>query len=160
MQTAMEFRPDNYAVLEALSTGAKTVKEIAELVDMKPHDVEAVISALMGHGLVERREKGLLFKKEAYALTERGWEVLYKWREEVKGRVEKAAELRRAGRVKEAEEVLAPVESVLPLMLTLGLLDMALYAAALGQLATLDEAAELGVETFDSGDFDAGGGEL
>jgi DNA-binding MarR family transcriptional regulator len=94
----MEFRPDNYAVLEALSTGAKTVKEIAELVDMEPHDVEAVISALMGHGLVERREKGLLFKKEAYALTERGWEVLYKWREEVKGRVEKAAELRRAGR--------------------------------------------------------------
>jgi hypothetical protein len=41
-------------------------------------------------------------------------------------------------------------------MLTLGLLDMALYAAALGQLATLDEAAELGVEAFDSGDFDVG----
>jgi DNA-binding MarR family transcriptional regulator len=160
MQTAMEFKPEYYAVLEALSTGAKTVKEIAELVDMEPHDVEAVISALMGHGLVERREKGLLFKKEAYALTERGWEVLYMWREEVKGRVEKAAELRRAGRVKEAEEVLAPVESVLPLMLTLGLLDMALYAAALGQLATLDEAAELGVEAFDSGDFDVGDGEL
>jgi len=72
MQTAMEFKPEYYAVLEALSTGAKTVKEIAELVDMEPHDVEAVISALMGHGLVERREKGLLFKKEAYALTEKG----------------------------------------------------------------------------------------
>lgn len=156
MQTAMELRPEYYAVLEALSTGAKTVKEVAELVDMEPHDVETVISALMGHGLVERREKGLLFKKEAYALTERGWEVLYRWREEVKGRVEKAAELRRAGRVEEAEEVLAPVESVLPLMLTLGLLDMALYAAALGQLATLDEAAELGGDAFDSGDFDVG----
>lgn len=156
MQTPMELRPDNYAVLEALSTGTKTIKEIAELVDMEPHDVEAVISALMGHGLVERKEKGLLFKKEAYALTERGWEVLYMWREEVKGRVEKAAELRRAGRVEEAEEVLAPVESVLPLMLTLGLLDMALYAAALGQLATLDEAAELGGDAFDSGDFDVG----
>jgi hypothetical protein len=156
MQTAMEFRPEYYAVLEALSTGAKTVKEVAELVDMEPHDVEAVISALMGYGLVERREKGLLFKKEAYALTERGWEVLYKWRDEVKGRVEKAAELRRAGRMEEAEEVLAPVESVLPLMLTLGLLDMALYAAALGQLATLDEAAELGGDAFYSGDFDVG----
>jgi DNA-binding PadR family transcriptional regulator len=152
----MEFRPEYYAVLEALSTGAKTVDEIAELVDMEPHDVEVVISALMGHGLVERREKGLLFKKEAYALTERGWEVLYKWREEVKGRVEKAAELRREGRAEEAEEVLAPVESVLPLMLTLGLLDTALYAAALGQPATLDEAAELDVEAFDSGDFDVG----
>jgi len=52
--------------------------------------------------------------------------------------------------------VVAPVASVLPLMLTLGLLDMALYAAALGQLATLDEAAELGGEAFDSGDFDVG----
>jgi DNA-binding PadR family transcriptional regulator len=156
----MEFKPEYYAVLESLSTGAKTVEEIASVVDMEPHDVEAVLPALMGQGLVERREKGLLFKKEAYALTERGWEVLYKWRDEVKGRVEKAAELRRAGRVKEAEEVLAPVESVLPLMLTLGLLDMALYAAALGQLATLDEAAELGVETFDGGDFDVGDGEL
>ena len=157
----MEFKPEYYAVLESLATGTKTVKEVAELVDMEPHDVEAVISALMGHGLVERREKGLLFKKEAYALTERGWEVLYRWREEVKGRVEKAAELRRAGRVKEAEEVLAPVESVLPLMLTLGLLDMALYAAALGQPATLEESAELGGEVFDGGpDFDMGDGEL
>jgi Transcriptional regulators len=144
----MEFRPEYYAVLESLATGAKTVEEIASIVDMEPHDVEAVISALMGQGLVERREKGFLFKKEVYALTEKGWEVLYKWREEVKERVEKAAELRRAGRVKEAEEMVAPVASVLPLMLTLGLLDTALYAAALGQLATLDEAAELG------GDFD------
>jgi DNA-binding PadR family transcriptional regulator len=152
----MEFRPVYYAVLESLSTGAKTVKEITELVGMEPHDVEAVISALMGQGLVERREKGLLFKKEAYALTERGWEVLYRWREEVKGRVEKAAELRRTGRVEEADEVVAPVASVLPLMLTLGLLDMALYAAALGQPATLDEAAELGGDAFDSGDFDVG----
>jgi len=157
----MEFKPEYYAVLEALSTGSKTVKEIAELVDMEPHDVEAVISALMGQGLVERREKGLLFKKEAYALTEKGWEVLYKWREEVKGRVEKAAELRREGRAEEAEEVLAPVESVLPLMLTLGLLDMALYAAALGQPATLDEAAELGGEVFGGeSDFDVGDEEL
>ncbi len=150
----MEFRPEYYAVLEALSTGAKTVKEVAELVDMEPHDVEAVLSALMGQGLVERREKGLLFKKEAYALTERGWEVLYKWRDEVKKRVEKAAELRRAGRAEEAEEVLAPVASVLPLMLSLGLLDMALYAAALGQLATLEESAELSAEVLDSGEFD------
>ncbi len=150
----MEFRPEYYAVLEALSTGAKTVKEVAELVDMEPHDVEAVLSALMGQGLVERREKGLLFKKEAYALTERGWEVLYKWRDEVKRRVEKAAELRRAGRAEEAEEVLAPVASVLPLMLSLGLLDMALYAAALGQLATLEESAELSAEVLDSGEFD------
>ena len=156
----MEFKPEYYAVLESLSTGAKTVEEIASVVDMEPHDVEAVLPALMGQGLVERREKGLLFKKEVYALTERGWELLYKWREEVKERVEKAAELRRAGRVKEAEEVVAPVASVLPLMLTLGLLDMALYAAALGQLAALDEATELGVEAFDSGDFDVGDGEL
>jgi len=160
VQTAMEFKPEYYAVLESLSTGAKTVEEIASVVDMEPHDVEAVLPALMGQGLVERREKGLLFKKEVYALTERGWELLYKWREEVKERVEKAAELRRAGRVKEAEEVVAPVASVLPLMLTLGLLDMALYAAALGQLAALDEATELGVEAFDSGDFDVGDGEL
>ena len=150
----MEFKPEYYAVLESLATGAKTVEEITRVVDMEPHDVEAVIPALMGHGLVERREKGLLFKKEAYALTERGWELLYKWREEVKERVEKAAELRRAGRVEEAEKTLTPVASVLPLMLTLGLLDTALYAAALGQLATLDEAAELGGDAFDSDDFD------
>jgi DNA-binding PadR family transcriptional regulator len=150
----MEFRPEYYAVLESLSTGAKTVEEIANIVDMEPHDVVAVISALMGQGLVERREKGLLFKKEVYALTEKGWEVLYKWREEVKERVEKAAELRRAGKVEEAEEVVAPVASVLPLMLTLGLLDTALYAAALGQLATLDKAAELGGDALDGGDFD------
>jgi len=157
----MEFRPEYYAVLESLATGAKTVEEITRVVDMEPHDVEAVLPALMGHGLVERREKGLLFKKEAYALTERGWELLYKWREDVKERVEKVAELRREGRAKEAEEALAPVASVLPLMLALGLLDTALYAAALGQPATLDEAAELGVEDFGGeSDFDVGDEEL
>ena len=152
----MEFRPEYYAVLEALSTGAKTVKEITRVVDMEPHDVEAVLPALMGQGLVERREKGFLFKKEVYALTEKGWEVLYKWREEVKERVEKAAELRRAGRVEEAEEVVAPAASVLPLMLTLGLLDAALYAAALGPLAMLKMAAVLDRNAYNSG-YDSGG---
>jgi hypothetical protein len=38
---------------------------------------------------------------------------------------------------------------------------MALYAAALGQPATLDEAAELGVEDFGGeSDFDVGNEEL
>ncbi|AET34061.1 helix-turn-helix domain-containing protein [Pyrobaculum ferrireducens] len=144
----MEFRGEYYLVLEALAKGGKTAEEVARSVDMPLHDVEAVLNTLMAHGLVEARERGLILKKTAYYLTERGWEVLYKWRREVKERLEKAAHLRKAGEVQRADEVLAPVEPILPALLAMGILDLWLYSAALGEgyPAITDEAVEEGAE--------------
>lgn len=124
-----------YAALEALSTGGKTAEEVADILGVEPHDAEAILSALMGMGLVERKERGLIFKREVYQLTEKGWEELYRLREEVKSKLEKAAELRQQGREQEAQEILDPLAPVLPVLLSLGVLDLALYSAALGELA-------------------------
>lgn len=147
----MEFKPEYYLVLETLAAGDKSAAEVARVVEMGPHDVEAVLTALMGFGLVERREKGLIFKREVYTLTDKGWEVLHVWRSQVKDALERAVELRRRGRVEEAEETLAPLGPILPMLLTLGLLDLSLYAAAVGgspaQAAELEEAEE-----FDAGE--------
>jgi DNA-binding PadR family transcriptional regulator len=147
----MEFKPEYYAVLEALSTGAKSASEVSSITELERHDVEAILASLMGQGLVERRERGLLLKREVYALTERGWEALHKWRERVRELVSKAAELREEGRVEEADALIAPIQSVLPLLLALGVLDAALYAAALGAVESADTAEALeGAEGLDS----------
>jgi len=139
----MELTPLHYGVLAVLSRGAKTAEEVAAELDMEPHDAEALLNTLMAYGLVERGERGFLFKKEVYALTGKGWEVFTKWKQDVEQRVEKAAELRRAGREEEAEALLDPVASVLPVLLSLGLIDMALWQLAIGEL---EEAASLDVE--------------
>jgi len=149
----MQFKAEYYAVLEALATGDKTVSEIAELVDMEPHEVESILSSLTGLGLVERREKGFLFKKEVYTMTGRGWEVLHVWRQQVRETMERVVELRQQGRAREAEALLEPLGPVLPLLLTLGLLDMSLYAAAVGGLPSQEPAPEE-VEEFDVEDVE------
>ena len=152
----MEFRAEYYAVLEALSRGGKTAEEVAEVLGVAPHDAEAILGALLARGLVERREKGLVFKKEVYVLTERGWEALARWRAEVRDKLERAAELRREGRREEADAVIAPLEPILPALLALGVLDLALYSAALGAaVAVLAETADQGEEHADE-DGDAG----
>jgi len=129
----MELKPQHYAVLAVLSRGAKTAEEVAAELDIEPHDAEALLSTLMAYGLVERREKGLLFKREVYALTESGWEVFAQWKRDVEQKIEKAAELRRAGREEEAEALLGPVVSVLPILLALGLIDLALWQLVMGE---------------------------
>jgi len=138
----MELKSHHYGVLAVLSRGAKTAEEVAAELDIEPHDAEALLNTLMAHGLVERGERGFLFKKEVYTLTEKGWEVFTKWKQDVEQRLEKAAELRRAGREEEAEALLSPVASVLPVLMSLGLIDMALWQLAMGDL---EEAASLDV---------------
>lgn len=130
----MEFRAEYYVVLEALSTGVKTVGELAGELDMELHDVEVVLGTLLVYGLVERRVKGILFKREAYGLSERGWEVLGRWRGEVRKVVERAAELRQLGRGEEADRLLAPLQAVIPFLVASGVVEMALWSAAFGQL--------------------------
>lgn len=120
----MEFRPEYYLVMESLASGVKTVEEVAGHTGLAPHDVEAVVNALLGQGLVERREKGLIFKKEAYVLSERGWEVLSQWREEVRRRIDQAAQLRG----EERAAALGPIEAILPALLAMGVIDMATWS--------------------------------
>lgn len=139
----MEFQPERYLVLEALSRGGKTKEDVAVMLGVDVRDAEALLASLEANGLVERRLKGLVFKKEVYVLTERGYEVLYSWRAMVLKRVEKAAELRRQGASEEADELLTPVVHILPMLLTLGVLDLALFDAAIGEMALGLEPADV-----------------
>ncbi|ABP50064.1 MAG: helix-turn-helix domain-containing protein [Pyrobaculum sp.] len=156
----MEFKAEYYVVLEALSRGGKTAEEVAEVAGIEVHDAEAILSTLMAYGLVERREKGLVFRKEVYTLTERGWEVLEKWRHEVRDKLQKAAELRREGLREEADELVAPLAPALPALLAMGMLDLALYSAALGAAAAVPEEAITEEDTSEVGDFGVGDDEL
>ncbi len=129
----MELKQEYYLVLESLSTGVKTVGEIAGELDMEPQEVEAALSALLAFGWVERREKGFFVRREAYGITEAGWSALAKWREEVRDRIERATQLRREGRESEAQQLLAPLEPVLPVLLAMGLIDMYTWGEAVGE---------------------------
>lgn len=129
----MEFKAEYYAVLELLAKGPRTVGELASELGMPEHDVAAILSALEGYGLVERREKGFLVKREAYALSGKGWEALAQWRREVERRVDEAYRLKKEGRDEEAAEVLDPIAPVLPLLLSLGLIDLAMWTALFGE---------------------------
>ncbi|ACB39382.1 MarR family transcriptional regulator [Pyrobaculum neutrophilum] len=135
----MEFKPIYYAALESLSRGGKTAGELAEELDLEPHDAEAVLAALAEAGLVEKTQRGLLAKKTVYSLTPQGWRTLAQWREKAREDVEKAAELRRAGREEEAEQILQLYEPAIPLMLAAGILNTALLTAlALEELEAAD----------------------
>ncbi|MEM0463106.1 helix-turn-helix domain-containing protein [Pyrobaculum sp.] len=129
----MEFKAEYYAVLELLAKGPRTVGELASELGMPEHDVASILSALEGYGLVERREKGFLVKREAYALSGKGWEALAQWRREVERRVDEAYRLKKEGRDEEAAEVLDPIAPVLPLLLSLGLIDLAMWTALFGE---------------------------
>ncbi|MEZ0319761.1 MAG: winged helix-turn-helix domain-containing protein [Pyrobaculum sp.] len=129
----MEFKAEYYAVLELLTRGPKTVDELAAELAMPEHDVSSILSTLEAYGLVERREKGFIIKREVYVLSGKGWEVLAQWRNEAKRRVDEAYKLKKEGKDEEAAAVLDPVAPVLPLLLSLGFIDLAVWAALVGE---------------------------
>lgn len=136
------YSPERYAALEALARGPRTAEEVARELDLEPHDAEALLASLMAAGLVERRERGLIFKREAYALTPQGWRALAEWRQRAREDLQRAARLREEGREEEADAVLAAYASVLPALLALNAVDLALWTA-------LAEQAQEGADAFD-----------
>ena len=66
----------HYLVLEAISSGIPPQK-IAEMLDLEPHDVEAILHLLEEKGVVKRGPGG------GYFLTEEGAKALSSWRASV-----------------------------------------------------------------------------
>ena len=106
---------EHYLVLEAIDAG-EAPEEIAELLDLEPHDVYAVIRLLEEKRLVERRPT---FFGERYVLTEAGRRQLEEWRREVLGRAEEAARLRREGGEHEAQSLIDQLLPALPVLAVL-----------------------------------------
>jgi len=133
----VEYRPEYYAVLEAIARGIDTAEKISERVGLEWGEVERILKHLEISGLVARVRKGLIFKREAYMLTPAGWRRLDEWRDRARADIERAYILRREGDEPAAMEILTPYIAVLPFLLTL---DHMAVLEAQGLLRPLLEA--------------------
>ena len=130
------------AVLVAIARGAGTVEAVSDALGVSRSDVEKALEKLMAEGLVRVEERGWwIFKWRALVLTRRGFEAAARAYEKL---AELASRLReRLARARESPEALAPAPAYLfPLMLWMGLLDLALLdilAADAGYAPGIDQ---------------------
>ncbi|ACP47134.1 conserved hypothetical protein [Sulfolobus islandicus Y.G.57.14] len=102
-----------------------TLKEIAEGLKEDKYEIDATLKYLEREGLVIKRSKGIIFKKTVYDLTASGLEEAKKIYESLQEKSRQLQELLTSGNVDPSQ---LPQEyiDVLPLLITLSLLDMML----------------------------------
>lgn len=148
-----QYKPDLYVVLEAIARGIDTRNRISEELGLQRERVDEILASLDAMGLIARTARGLIIKREAYTLTPSGWRVLDEWRERARRDLEKAEDLRRAGR-EEAMEVLQPYLAFLPFLLALEHLSIVGLYSFLASDQILYDQLDTGSEDY-SGDFEA-----
>ncbi|RFA94463.1 MarR family transcriptional regulator [Pyrobaculum aerophilum] len=124
-----------YLVLEALASDIPP-REIAEILNLETHDVEAVVKSLEERGLV-RKSPGLF--GERYKLTEQGEKALEEWRAKIRSELAKAEELFKRGREIEAQEIVEKRLPILPILLGLGVISLALWKLLTSRLPVAEE---------------------
>ncbi|MCX8136349.1 MarR family transcriptional regulator [Pyrobaculum aerophilum] len=124
-----------YLVLEALASDIPP-REIAEILNLETHDVEAVVKSLEERGLV-RKSPGLF--GERYKLTEQGEKALEEWRAKIRSELAKAEELFKRGREIEAQEIVEKWLPILPILLGLGVISLALWKLLTSRLPVAEE---------------------
>lgn len=102
-----------------------TLKEIAEGLKEDKYEIDATLKYLEREGLVIKRSKGIIFKKTVYDLTASGLEEAKKIYESLQEKSRQLQELLTSSNVDPSQ---LPQEyiDVLPLLITLSLLDMML----------------------------------
>ncbi|ACP36834.1 conserved hypothetical protein [Sulfolobus islandicus L.S.2.15] len=102
-----------------------TLEEIAEGLKEDKYEIDATLKYLEREGLVIKRSKGIIFKKTVYDLTASGLEEAKKIYESLQEKSRQLQELLTSGNVDPSQ---LPQEyiDVLPLLITLSLLDMML----------------------------------
>ncbi|HWQ18012.1 MAG TPA: helix-turn-helix domain-containing protein [Sulfolobales archaeon] len=119
-----QYRPELYAVLEAIARGIDNKDKISEELELPETMVEEILRSLEAAGLITRSTKGIIVKRETYSLTPSGWRKLDEWRDRAASDLKKAEELRKTGREEEAIEILQPYLAFLPFLLALEHLSM------------------------------------
>ncbi|MFZ8824368.1 MAG: transcriptional regulator [Desulfurococcales archaeon] len=142
------YTPERYAVLEAIARGARSPEEISSTTGLSIEEVLKILSWLNAEGLVEKRIRGLIFKREVYEPTSKAWVRLDEWRDIAKRDLERAEKLRRAGMEEEADEILSAYASILPFLLTLEIfsflaLNEAMVSADITDLDNADFEGEV-----------------
>ena len=110
------------AILLAIAEGLKTPKAIVEKLNVKIDDVKNVLQDLEARGLVEKKIKGLIFKKEVYELTKAGFERSARIKEKLRSIADQLREAYEKGDKTKVEEIVTSYRYFIPLML--GLMDI------------------------------------
>jgi len=133
------YTPERYAVLEVIARGARSLEDISSITGLSVEEVHKVLSWLEAEGLVEKKVRGVIFKREVYEPTSKAWVRLDEWRDIARRDLERAEKLRRSGMEKEAEEILSAYASILPFLLTLEIFSF----LALGETIASTDIADL-----------------
>jgi DNA-binding HxlR family transcriptional regulator len=149
------------SILVAVSRGINTLGELSGLFrGVDPKVLEASLRSLEASGYLRSELRGFIFKKRVYTLTEKGARAL----DEAARNVEKASiEARRLAREgRRVDEWPVELAWILPLLLWLGLIDLALvssigYAEEYYGDVEGGPEAEAGGEGFDVDFGDVGG---
>ena len=131
------------AVLVAIARGAGTVEAVSDALGVSRSDVEKVLEKLMAEGLVRVEEKGWwIFKWRALVLTRRGFEAAVKAHEKLAELASRLRERLARARGESAEALALAPAYLFPLMLWMGLLDLALLdilTAEAGYAQSIDQ---------------------
>ncbi len=138
------------AVLLAIAKGLKTPKDIAKKLNVRLEDVRNVLAILEARGLVEKKVRGLLFKKEVYELTKEGFERAMRAKEKLMRIADEVKEAYERGDKARVEEIVAGYSYLIPLMLMFGVLDL-VWLSDFYDVHDIDSDAD--IDDFDS-DFD------
>ena len=110
--------------------------DIARALNVRLEDVVSALNSLEAEGLIVKREEGLIFKKEVYELTNRGYNEAQKLLNKLKELSEKIRLARERGDLKEVEDLLRTHALLLSLLVAFGMIDILM-------LSSLEDSADI-----------------
>lgn len=116
----MNLRDKILALLD--DKGELTAEEIAELLKEDLDDVVLILKGMEKEGLVQEREKGVIFKKKVYSLTPTGLEKAKSIREELEKKAQEITTVLQQG--EDPQIIYERYGDVIPLMLAMSLIDL------------------------------------
>ena len=107
----------------------RKAEDIARALNVRLEDVVSALNSLEAEGLVVKREEGLIFKKEVYELTDRGYNEAQKLLNKLKELSEKIRLAREKGDLKEVEDMLRTHALLLSLLVAFGMIDILMLSS-------------------------------
>ncbi|WP_457550365.1 MarR family transcriptional regulator [Archaeoglobus sp.] len=141
------------AVLLAIAKGLNDLKRIAKKLNVRMEDVKYAIDGLEAKGLIARKTKGLIFKKEVYELTKEGFERVERIKEELEKVADEFKTAYESGDRERLKMLYQDYYYFIPLMVTFGLLDLIWLSTLLSDFDMFGDLGDTELEDIDA-DFD------
>ncbi len=141
------------AVLLAIAKGLNDPKRIAKKLNVRIEDIKFAIDSLEAKGLIVRKTKGLIFKKEIYELTKEGFERVERIREELRKVADEFKTAYESGDRERLRMLYQDYYYFIPLMVTFGLLDLIWLSTLLSDFNMVGDLSDTELDDIDA-DFD------